>query len=103
MVMPAAIAKQRDIERKIQLLAKRLRPDVVSIKFTIKPDWSGDWGIFFQVMLSDEAGEKRLQKVTLNVERQISEKFDFPSLGVFAYYEYRGVSEQAKLKDPSWV
>jgi hypothetical protein len=101
--MPAAIAKQRDIEKKIQLLAKRLRPDVVSIKFTIKPDWSGDWGIFFQVMISDEAGEKRLREVTRNVERQLSEKFDFPSLGVFAYHEYRSPSEQAALNDPSWV
>jgi len=103
MLMPAAIAKQREIDNKVRVLARRLRPDVVSIKYEIAPDWSGDWGIFFRILLSDEAAEKRLHAVATNASAELNKTFDFPSLGVIPYPSFRSESEQAMLRDEAWA
>ena len=103
MLMPAASAKQREIEDKVRTLAKRLRPDVVNINYNIAQDWSGDWAIFFRVLLSDEASTKRLREVSTNVVGRISETLDFPALGVFPYFDFRSQSEQAVLQQAAWI
>ena len=64
---------------------------------------SGDWGIFFRILFSDEAAEQRLREAVRRVEAKISEKFDFPGLGVLAYFDFRSQSEQAFLKDKDWM
>jgi hypothetical protein len=103
MLMPAATAKQREIEKKVHALAERLRPDVVNIKYDIAQDWSGDWAIFFRILLSDEASTTRLRDVTNNVVSRMSETLDFPALGVFPYFDFRSAAEQAVLQEEIWV
>ncbi len=36
---------------------------MVKINYTIAQDWSGDWAIFFRVLLGDDANAKRLRDV----------------------------------------
>jgi hypothetical protein len=103
MLMPAAIAKQGEIENKVRALAQRLRPDVVNINYSIAQDWSGDWAIFFRVLLSDEAATQRLRDVTANVVWRMSEALDFPALDVFPYFDFRSQAEQAVLREEAWV
>ena len=103
MLMPAAMAKEREIESRVRALAQRLRPDVVNINYNIAQDWSGDWAIFFRVLLSDEASTKRLRDATANVVWRMSEALDFPALGVFPYFDFRSQSEQAVLQEEAWV
>jgi hypothetical protein len=103
MGMPVAIRQQNDITAKVRALQQSLSPDIQNINFDIKPDWSGDWGIFFRVLLSDEASAKRLREVTNGVVSRMSEAIDFPSLGVFAYYNFRSRSEQDSLREEAWA
>jgi hypothetical protein len=103
MRMPVSLTEQRDIEAKVRELQQALSPDVLNINYDIKPDWSGDWGIFFRVLLSDDASASRLREVTSDVEKRISELADFPSLGVFAYFNFRSRSEQDVLREEAWA
>jgi hypothetical protein len=80
-----------------------LPPDVLNINYDIEPDWSGDWGIFFPVLLSDDASAARLREVTNDVVSRMSELIDFPSLGVFAYFNFRSRSEQDVLREEAWA
>jgi hypothetical protein len=39
----------------------------VNINYNIAQDWSGDWAMFFRVLISDEVSTKRLRYVATNV------------------------------------
>ena len=88
----------------MQKAADSLAPHVVRIRYAVTPDSTGDAAIFFRVLLTDQASrEDRLYETTQRIRRKIldivkpREKF-----GMEAYFNFRSVSEQAKLKDTSW-
>ena len=103
MQMPAAITQQAEIEDKVRAVEATLRPDVIHIWHEIGEDWSGQWAIFFRVVLSDDAAKHRLRKVATNVEWRLAERLDFAALGVFPYHNFRSESEQAALRDEAWA
>jgi hypothetical protein len=104
MYMPKALTMQAEIDAAVQDIASRLRPDVVRVRYDIKEDWSGDWGIFFRVTLSDDASNPRgLHDVASNVVARMDESLDFPSLGVFSYYNFRSLAEQKELCEEAWA
>jgi hypothetical protein len=80
-----------------------LAPDVVQIRYDIGTDWSGDWAIFFRVLLSDEASRARLRDVATQVVWRLDERLDFPSMGLFPYHNFRSVSEQDVLREEAWA
>jgi len=85
-------------------LSELLAPDVVQIRYDIGQDWSGDWAIFFRVLLSDEASGRRLREATEQVTGLLAERLDFASMGLFfQYYNFRSVSEQAVLREEAWA
>jgi hypothetical protein len=55
------------------------------------------------VLLSDDAGEKRLREVATQVVRRLADRLDFAALGLFPYHNFRGVSEQAVLREEAWA
>ena len=61
MISPSAVTTQSEINSAISEVVSLLAPDVVHIRYDIGEDWSGDWGIFFRILLSDEAGRTRLR------------------------------------------
>jgi hypothetical protein len=102
--MPIANTKEAEIEAAIKDIAARLRPDVVRIRYEIAEDWSGDWGIFFRVTLSDKASSpRRLHDVTTRVVESVSKAMDFPALGVFPYFNFRSLSEQKTSREEAWA
>jgi hypothetical protein len=111
MYLPSAVARQPEINAAISEIVRLLAPDVVHIRYDIDRDWSGDWAIFFRVLLSDEflvlpsdeASTARLRKVASQVVRLLDERLDFPSIGPIPYHNFRSVSEQAVLQEPAWV
>jgi hypothetical protein len=104
MRMPVTLTQEHEIAAKVRELQQTLSPDVLNINYDIKPDWSGDWGIFFRVLLSDEAtAGSRLQEVPRSVEARLSNLMDFPSLGLFAYFNFRSRSEQDVLREEAWA
>jgi len=105
MILPSSVTftKQADINAAVSEVVRLLTPDVVHIRYDIGKDWSGDWAIFFRILLSDQAAACRLRDVTSRVVRALEERVDFVSLGLFAYYNFRSVSEQAVLREEAWA
>jgi hypothetical protein len=104
MHFPSAIVKQPEINTVISEAVKQLAPDVVHIRYDIGQDWSGDWAIFFRVVLSDNASNApRLHEVAREVAEQLAERLDFLSMGLLPYYNFRSVSEQAVLREEAWA
>lgn len=84
-------------------MIRLLAPDVVHIRYDIDRDWSGDWAIFFRVLLSDDASKNRLSEVATQVVWHLSERLDSPSMGLFPYHNFRSESEQAALREAAWA
>jgi len=105
MILPSSVtfAKQQEINAAVSEVVKLLAPDVVHIRYHIGQDWSGDWAIFFRVLLSDEASKTRLREVTTQVVWRLAERLDFPSMGLFPYHNFRSESEQAVLREETWA
>jgi hypothetical protein len=80
-----------------------MSPDVVRIRFNFDEDWSGDPAIFFRVLLSDEARDERRHELTREVRSRLDERLDFRAMGLFAYYNFRTLSEQAEMQDEAWA
>jgi hypothetical protein len=51
MYLPSAVTKQAEIETAIALVQQSIGPDVVRIRYEIGEDWSGQWAIFFRILL----------------------------------------------------
>jgi hypothetical protein len=103
MYLPAAMTKELEIDAAVSEVARVLAPDVVHIRYEIGQDWSGQWAIFFRVVLSDEASGEKLRPVATQVVWHLAERLDFPALGVFPYHNFRSASEQAALREEAWV
>ena len=104
MFFPHAITKQPQINAAIAEVVNEIAPSVVHIRCEIGEDWSGDPAIFFRVLLSDDASKaKNLNDVTSRVEQRMAEKVDFSAIGLFAYFNFRSQSEQAKMREPAWA
>ena len=103
MMLPPAYSKQEEIEAAIREVEAGLAPDVVRIRYEINQDWSGEWAIFFKIVLTDDAAKHRLREATQNVQEGLARYLDFPILGVWAYHNFRSASEQAQLQEPAWA
>jgi hypothetical protein len=103
MYVPSAVTKQSEIQAAINHVEKSLAPDVVRIRYEIGEDWSGQWVIFFRVVLTDDAARHRLREVATKVVWGLAQQLDFPGMGVFPYHNFRSTSEQAMLQEPAWA
>jgi hypothetical protein len=103
MQVPSAVTKQAEINAAIHRVQQTVGPDVVRIRYEIGEDWSGQWAIFFRVVLTDDAAKSRLCDVATKVVWELSRQLDFPGMGVFPYHNFRSESEQATLQEPAWA
>ncbi|HEY3742595.1 MAG TPA: hypothetical protein VGL53_22250 [Bryobacteraceae bacterium] len=103
MLAPPAITKQAQIESAIERVQQSIGPDVVRIRYEIGEDWTGQWAIFFRVVLTDEAARRRLRDMRTKVVWGLARELDFPGLGVIPYHNFRSASEQAMLQEPAWA
>ena len=103
MPVPSALTKHAEIETAIQRVQQSIGPDVVRIRYEIGEDWSGEWAIFFRVVLADDAAKHRLREVATKVVWGLAQQLDFPGMGVVPYHNFRSESEQAALQEPAWA
>jgi hypothetical protein len=103
MYLPSAVTKQAEIEAAIARVQQSIGPDVVRIRYEIGEDWSGQWAIFFRIVLTDDAARQRLRDVATKVVWELDRQLDFPGMGVFPYHNFRSVSEQSMLQEPAWA
>jgi hypothetical protein len=62
MYLPMAVQKQPKSTRRSKPFITELSPSVQRINYEIAQDWSGQWAIFFRVLLSDEAASRTSSK-----------------------------------------
>jgi hypothetical protein len=103
MYQPSAITKKAEIQAAINEVVRTLTPEVVHIRYEIGEDWSGQWAIFFRVVLTDDTAKHRLREIASKVVWGLARQLDFPAMGVFPYHNFRSVSEQAALNEPAWA
>ena len=103
MYAPLAVTKQREIEDAIQAVQQSIGPDVVRIRYEIGEDWSGQWAIFFRIVLTDEAAKHRVGEIARQILWGLAGQLNFAVLGVFPYHNFRSESEQAALQEPAWA
>lgn len=102
--MPIAVTKQPQINAAVADVMREFAPQVQRINYEIAQDWSGQWAIFFRVLLSDEAAKRtHLRDVATRVVWRMSEKLDLPALGLFPYFDFRSQAEQALVNEPAWA
>jgi hypothetical protein len=99
MIAPSGVLKQPQINAAITYVVRELSPWVRYIRYNISHDWSGQWAIFFRVVLSDDASTGRLREITNQVVWRMSERLDLPSLGLLPHFHFRSESEQAALNE----
>jgi hypothetical protein len=103
MYVPSAVTKQAEIKAAIDRVQHIVGPDVVRIRYEIAEDWSGEWAIFFRIVLTDDAARNHLPDVRAKVVWELSRQLDFPGMGVFPYHNFRSESEQETLREPAWA
>lgn len=103
MPVPTAVQKRSDISAAVDEVVGILAPDVVRIRYNIGEDWSGQWAIFFRIVISDSAAKSRLRRVAGKVIEHLAERLDFDEMGVFPYHNFRSASEQAALREHAWA
>jgi hypothetical protein len=99
-----AIEKQPQISAAAAEVTKELANiGVVLINWEIAKAWDDSWGIFFRVLLTDQASKgRKLRDVYTRVVWRMSEKLDLPAIGLFPYFDFRSESEQAQHPEPAW-
>lgn len=97
------IVDQSKITAKVRRVERALAPEVVHIRHTFAPDWSGEESLFFRILLSDAASApNKLRQTTRKIEDKILAEIKADELGLLTYFNYRSKTEQADLRDPIW-
>ncbi len=84
----------------------------ISIRLTVKEDWTGDPSIFFRILLKDkgdvivQAARRRddsFRAVFAFTKRIVKElRAAVDELHLPVYFSFRLVSEQREIKEPTW-
>ncbi len=103
-VVPSGLVNQRKIMAGVQKAAKALAPDVVRINYDLGSDWIGNPSVFFRIVLTDQASRpENLREVAQRVTLKITNEAKMDQSGLHTYFNFRSVSEQAKLREPAWT
>ena len=95
---------EAQIEAGVQRAAQALAPDVVSIRYSLGEDWTGDPSVFFRIVLSDEASRvEHLGERAECIESKIRNDVRPEELGLNYYFNFRSESEQAELQEAAWA
>jgi hypothetical protein len=103
MYVPTGAVHRAQINQAAAQVERELAPRVRYIRYTVGPDWSGQWAVFLKVILADEVSTgNALRDITTQVVWRMSELLNLPHLGLFPYFDFRSESEQAALNEPGW-
>ena len=102
-LMVPGFVHQDAINSAVNSVEKRFSPQVVRIGHSFGEDATGALAVFFRVLVRDDAASKAILRelaqrlaITLMNEARTDEN------GLHAYFDFRSLSEQQKLRDPVW-
>jgi hypothetical protein len=94
---------QQEIDAIVATAKAELQPWVQKIFWDYAQDWSGDWALFFRILVSDAVVRSRNSyKTTEQIRRNLIEKVKPQDRGLLAYFSFRGQSEQKMLEQDVW-
>jgi hypothetical protein len=103
-IVPSGFVHQGRIETGVARASRALAPDVVRIRYSLGEDWSGSAAVFFRVVLSDSASRRNhLREAAQRVSSTVFNEVRPDELGLQPYFNFRGVSEQAELREEAWT
>ena len=105
MTIARAFARQAQLDEAVGYLKPALGSDVVTLRYTLGQDWSGEPAIFFRVVLSEQASRRdQLRSATHQIENAIMQRLQpLEEWGVLPYFSFRSLSEQAALQEEAWA
>jgi hypothetical protein len=100
-----AFAQQAQLDEAVGNLKPALGSDVVTLRYTLGQDWSGEPAIFFRVVLSERASQRdQLWSSTSQIENAIMRGLQpLEEWGVLPYFSFRSMAEQAALQEEAWA
>ena len=103
-IVSRGLVQQDSIANGVKKASAKLASDVVRIRYNLGEDWSGDFAVFFRVVLKDSASKRPLlREVARRVTDLILGEVQPQELGLQAYFNFRSESEQAELKEEAWI
>ena len=100
---PTVAAKENEIAALIAQAESDLQPPVRHIYWSVDQDWTGDWGLFLRVVLSDASAKRgRLDRISRKVRQYVLTTIQAENLGLIPYVSFRSESEQAELGEKAW-
>ena len=103
MFVPTELRKDALINAAVRTVLAEESPWVRYIRYSFDLDRTGEWAVFFRVVLSDEVASRTRRLQTRNrVKSRVMDELDLPNLGTMPHFDFRTESEQAELKDPDW-
>lgn len=83
-------------------MIKEFSPDVKHLRYYIGQNWFDEWSVNFLIVLSDGVPEAKFSELARRIQFRIMDHLDYPNLGLFTDFSFRGESDQAKLKGADW-
>jgi hypothetical protein len=104
MFVPTEVRKDPQINAAIGKVMAEESSCVRYIRYSFDQDWTGEWAVFFRVVLSDEVASRTRRLETGNrVISRIMDELDLPNLGMMPHFDFRTESEQAEMNDRDWA
>lgn len=100
-----AFVQQAQLDEAVGNIKPALGSDVVTLRYTLGQDWSGEPAIFFRVVLSERASRRdQLRSSTTQIENTIMQRLQpLEEWGVLPYFSFRSMAEQAALQEEAWA
>jgi hypothetical protein len=101
---PTGYVHQQEIKSAIQRVESRFAQQVDHINYSFGENLIGAPSIFFRAVVRDEASQTdRLLELAEQVAISLMNEAKTDENGLYAYFDFRSVAEQAKLQDPAWA
>jgi hypothetical protein len=95
---------QKEIKSAVQQVESKFAQEVHHIRYNLGENWIGAPSIFFRVVVRDEAaGIDHLLELSERISISLMNEARTDENGLYAYFDFTSVSEQAKLQDPDWA
>ena len=105
MTITRAEAQDTAFAEAVEKVVANLGPNVIRVRYNFAPDSTGDPGVFFRVLLTDEAAKReRLFAITQEIQHATVWGVEpFEQWGVWPYFNYRSESEQNAMQEAIWA
>lgn len=100
----ASLVHQQEITSAVRRVESKFAEQVDHIRFSFEENWIGAPSIFFRVVVRDEASrDDLLFELSERVSISLMNEAKTDEIGLYAYFDFRSMSEQAKIQEPAWA